>query len=212
MIKVSPGLLRNPVHCLSLGCGAGLFPKAPGTAGTLVGIPLFLFMHPLPLEYYLLNLLILYVIGVCLCAHTARKLGVHDHPAIVFDEIVGYLVTMIAVPMSVQTVVLGFVLFRIFDIFKPWPIRWLDRSIKGGTGIMLDDVVAGLFALGCMHVVISFGLVPGKKEPGQNLVSTDCPCCPGSAYICIYIHHIPATCCTVSVVAGTAARDFQYTD
>lgn len=149
MNKGSPllsSIWRNPVHFLAFGFGSGAMPFAPGTFGTLVAIPVFLLMAPLGLWAYLAITLLLAIIGVWLCHVTARDLGVHDHSGIVWDEIVGYLVTMIAVPQTWQMIVLGFVLFRIFDIFKPWPIGWIDKRVQGGLGIMLDDVLAGIFA------------------------------------------------------------------
>ncbi|MEJ2322344.1 MAG: phosphatidylglycerophosphatase A, partial [Gammaproteobacteria bacterium] len=139
--------LRKPSHLLAFGFGSGLAPVAPGTAGTLVGIPLFMLLSQLPLAAYLLLTLALFVIGVRVCGLCSRDLGVHDHGGIVWDEIVGYLVTMIAVPFAWQWILSGFLLFRLFDILKPWPIRWLDRRVKGGFGIMVDDLLAGLFAL-----------------------------------------------------------------
>jgi phosphatidylglycerophosphatase A len=89
---------------------------------------------------------VFFAIGVWLCHGTARDLGLADHPGIVWDEIVGYLITMTAAPAGWTWIVLGFVLFRLFDIWKPWPISWLDRNIKGGLGIMLDDALAGTYA------------------------------------------------------------------
>lgn len=137
---------RNPLHLLAFGLGSGFVPKAPGTAGTLVGIPLFLLLSDLPLAWYLAVVALLFAVGIPLCTRVSRDLGVHDHGGIVWDEIVGFLVTMTAAPPGVLPLMLGFVLFRLFDILKPWPIRALDRRIGGGLGIMLDDLVAGLFA------------------------------------------------------------------
>lgn len=152
--------LSDPVQFLALGFGSGLAKKAPGTFGTLVAIPLFLLMSYLPLAVYLAITAVLFVAGIAICGVAARSAGVHDHPAIVWDEIVGYLITMIAVPIGWQSVLLGFLLFRFFDILKPWPIGLLDRYVAGGLGIMIDDVVAGLFALGVLQLGlhwVSFG-------------------------------------------------------
>lgn len=140
-------VLSNPIHCLAFGFGAGLAPKAPGTVGTLVAVPLYLVLCQLSLPVYSVLLVLAFVLGVYLCGKTADDLGVHDHPGIVWDEFVGYWLTMLAAPAGVWWVLLGFVLFRIFDIFKPWPIALLDKHIKGGLGIMLDDVLAALYAL-----------------------------------------------------------------
>ncbi len=145
--------LSNPVHFLALGFGSGLAPRAPGTFGTLAAIPLFLLVSGLPLPAYLLLTLLACVAGVWICGRAARDFGVHDHPAIVWDEIAGFLVTMIAAPAGLLWIVLGFLLFRVFDILKPWPIGWLDRRVDGGLGIMLDDIVAGVFAAVVLQVL-----------------------------------------------------------
>jgi phosphatidylglycerophosphatase A len=144
---MSVRLLRDPGHLLAFGFGSGLARYAPGTFGTLAAIPLYLLMKGLPLAVYLLVTAALFAVGVWLCGRTARALGVHDAPSIVWDEVVGYLLVMTAAPDSVWAVVLGFVLFRVFDIAKPWPIRWVDRRVTGGFGIMLDDALAALPAL-----------------------------------------------------------------
>jgi phosphatidylglycerophosphatase A len=152
--RVSPRLLLHPVHLLSLGFGSGLSPWAPGTMGTLVAIPIYLFLTRLaPVPYLLVTLFLLYI-GIYLCQATAQRLGVHDHPAIVWDEIVGFLLTMVAVPIGWFWIGLGFVLFRLFDIWKPWPIRYLDRRVEGGLGIMLDDLLAALFASVVIQVIL----------------------------------------------------------
>ena len=151
-IKAS-ALLDGPANFLALGAGLGLAPKAPGTFGTLLGIPL-LFLIPQSLTGYLAVLLVLSVIGVWCCHQCALSLGVHDHPGIVWDEVVGYLITMIAVPRSALWVVVGFAVFRFFDILKPWPISWIDRQVHGGLGIMLDDMLAALFSLAVMHTLL----------------------------------------------------------
>ncbi len=103
-------------------------------------------MRELPMSIRLSILLAVCVAGVWLCGESARRLGQHDHPGIVWDEFAGYFLTMLAAPPGVLWTVLGFTLFRLFDIAKPWPIRDLDHSIPGGLGIMVDDVVAGLYA------------------------------------------------------------------
>lgn len=138
--------LTDPRHFFALGMGSGLSPKAPGTLGTLVAVPLYLLLQGLPLWSYLLLVLAAFLLGVWLCEVTARNLGVHDHPGIVWDEFVGYWLTMAAAPQGWQWLVLGFVLFRLFDIVKPWPIRQADRHLGGGFGIMFDDVLAGVYA------------------------------------------------------------------
>ena len=139
-------LLRDPGHFLALGAGSGLIPKAPGTAGTVVGVAIYWPLSALDQTVYLAVVAMLFVVGIPLCRRTAAKLGVHDHPGIVWDEIVGYLLTMAFTTASVASCVIAFVAFRIFDIYKPWPIGVVDRSIGGGTGIMLDDVLAAIYA------------------------------------------------------------------
>ncbi len=136
----------NPVHFLAFGFGSGAMPFAPGTFGTLAALPIYLLMVPLSLWAYLAVVLVMTLLGVWLCHVTSRDLGVHDHGGIVWDEIVGYLITMIAAPPGWQWIVAGFVLFRFFDIIKPWPIGWADRRVHGGLGIMLDDVLAAVLA------------------------------------------------------------------
>ncbi len=139
-------VFRDPVHFLALGFGSGCAPKAPGTFGTLAAIPLYLLMQPLPLWIYLLLTVGGFALGVWICDRTARDLGVHDHPAIVWDEVIGYWITMIAAPSGGLWVIAGFALFRLFDILKPWPIRQVDQQVGGGFGIMFDDVLAAGYA------------------------------------------------------------------
>lgn len=145
--------LSNPVHLLAFGFGSGCAPQAPGTMGTLFAVALYLPLARLPLPAYLAVLLVVCVAGVWICDRAARDLGVHDHPGIVWDEIAGFLLTMIAAPPGIVWIVVGFLLFRLFDIWKPWPIGWLDRRVRGGLGIMVDDLAAGLLALACLQAV-----------------------------------------------------------
>lgn len=144
--------ITKPVQFLALGFGSGLAPKAPGTFGTLAAIPLFLLFSGLSPLTMAAVIIIMSVAGVYICGKAAEDVGVHDHPAIVWDEIVGYFITMFMVPVSIQTVIVGFVLFRIFDILKPWPISLADKKLSGGFGIMFDDILAGIFALLIMHL------------------------------------------------------------
>jgi len=146
--------LRNPIHLLACGLGSGAAPFAPGTFGTLIAIPLYLLMAPLELTYFVAITALLFLIGIPLCGITANDLDVHDHPGIVWDEVVGYLITMIAAPSGWLWVGVGFLLFRLFDILKPWPIRWVDRRVGGGFGIMFDDLLAGLFAFAVLQLAV----------------------------------------------------------
>ena len=144
--------LADPVQFLAFGFGSGCARRAPGTFGTVVAVALYLPIARLPLEAYLAVLVLAGLLGIWLCGEASRRLDVHDHPGIVWDEIVGYLVTMIGVPFGLGWMLAGFVLFRIFDIWKPWPIGWLDRRVSGGLGIMIDDILAGGAACICLHV------------------------------------------------------------
>jgi len=151
--SAEPKLLRDPVHLLAFGFGAGLSPVAPGTFGTLIAVPIVVFVHQFGWLVHLAFACVAIAVGLYVCGESARRLDVHDHPGIVWDEIAGYTVTMLAAPRHWAWFVCGFVLFRIFDILKPWPIREADHSLRGGLGIMLDDVIAGVFA-----AVIMLGL------------------------------------------------------
>jgi len=144
-----PFKLSNPIHFFALGFGSGLIKPAPGTWGTLASIPVYLLLLkllPAGLLPYLMVLLVSFVLGIYLCGKTARDVGVHDHGAIVWDEFVGFWITMTMIPFMWLNVILGFLLFRLFDIIKPWPIKLLDKHVHGGFGIMIDDVLAGIFA------------------------------------------------------------------
>jgi phosphatidylglycerophosphatase A len=158
--KVPAGrVLRCPVCLLAFGFGAGLAPRAPGTFGTLAALPLWLLASSLPLPAYLLVTLLMFLGGVWLCGRCEEILGVQDHAGIVWDEFAGLFIALIAAPPSWGAVAAGFLLFRLFDVLKPWPIGWLDRRVHGGLGIMLDDAVAGVFAWGCLSALLRAGLV-----------------------------------------------------
>jgi len=139
-------VFSSHVLWLAFGFGAGLAPRAPGTAGTLMAVPLFLLLDRLPGYGYLLATLLVTLAGVWVCGRASQLLGVHDHPGIVWDEFAGFFITMLAAPAGWSGIVAGFALFRLFDVWKPWPIGWVDRRVHGGMGIMLDDVLAGLMA------------------------------------------------------------------
>ena len=151
---LTKAVLSSPIHFLAFGFGSGLSPVAPGTVGTLMAVPLYLLMARLPWVYYVLLLLVAIAIGIWLCGESARLLGVHDHGGIVWDEFVGFWITMLFVPPEWLWIVLGFVLFRLFDIWKPWPIKLIDRQVDGGLGIMLDDIIAGIFALAVLYCIV----------------------------------------------------------
>lgn len=145
--------LANPIHLISLGFGSGLAPKAPGTFGTLAAIPLLLLVGLLQFNWWqqLILLVVMTLVGIACCAYSAKAMGVHDHPAIVWDEIVGYFIAMYALPHQWPWLLAAFVLFRILDISKPGPVGWCDRQLHGGSGIMLDDVVAGILTALILH-------------------------------------------------------------
>jgi len=146
-MNLTKTVLSSPVHFLAFGFGSGLSPKAPGTVGTLAAIPLYLliFVHLSPLVY-LLVLAAATALGIWLCDESSKRLGVHDHGGIVWDEFAGFWLTMWLAPAGWVWIVIGFLLFRLFDIWKPWPISWADRQVSGGLGIMLDDIIAGVYA------------------------------------------------------------------
>jgi len=139
---------RRPHHWLAYGLGAGLFPWAPGTVGTLAAVPLYLLLQSLPLIGYLTVLLLMFLIGVWACGKTAQELHASDPASIVWDEMLGLLLAMTATPPGWPWLLAGFILFRGFDILKPWPIGTLDKRVADGLGIMLDDVAAG--AMTCL--------------------------------------------------------------
>lgn len=149
-IRISPRELKDPVVFLGLGFGSGLSPVAPGTAGTLAAVPLYLLLAQFDLMIYLAVTLLVCVAGVWVCGYVSDKLKVHDHPGIVIDEFAGFFITMALAPQDWLWLLAGFALFRFFDALKPWPISWLDRNVGGGLGIMVDDIVAGLVSLVCL--------------------------------------------------------------
>lgn len=148
--------LKKWYQFLALGFGSGLSPKAPGTFGTLAAVPLVVLLLWAGNIYLLAFVIAGSVLGVYLCGQTARDIGEHDHGAIVWDEIIGYGITMLWAPLHWQTLLLGFVLFRLFDIVKPWPISWFDKNVHDGAGIMLDDIVAGIAALLSLQLLLPF--------------------------------------------------------
>lgn len=152
--QITQSVWENPIHFLAFGFGFGLAPVAPGTFGTLVAIPIYYLLMGLPVWAYIAIVVALFLFGIFLCETTSNNLKVHDHSGIVWDEIVGYLITMIAAPRGWQWMILGFILFRFFDILKPWPIKMIDARIKGGFGIMFDDVVAGFFGLIIIQLIV----------------------------------------------------------
>lgn len=146
MNKAPASVWRNPVHFLAFGLGSGASPLVPGTVGSLMALPFYYLLHYLSALEYSLVVVVGFAVGILLCEKTSRDLGVHDHGGIVWDEIIGMWLTLLLIPFSWLNVVVGFFLFRFFDIVKPWPVSVADAKIKGGIGVMLDDVLAALYA------------------------------------------------------------------
>lgn len=147
-------IAKHPIHFLAFGLGLGFLPVAPGTFGTLLGV----FIYIANYLYFGINLILLsiitFFIGIYLCGKTSLDINYHDHPGIVWDEVVGYLITMIFIPFNTVNIILGFLLFRFFDILKPWPIRQLDEKVIGGFGIMIDDVLAAIYANVSLNIIL----------------------------------------------------------
>ena len=140
--------MSNPWHLLATGFGSGLAKYVPGTMGTLAAVPLYLLLAQLPFSWYLVVVFMAALIGIKICTITSNDMQVHDHGSIVWDEFVGFWITMAIAPEATwQWVLTGFILFRFFDMVKPWPISWLDKHVEGGFGIMVDDVLAGFMAM-----------------------------------------------------------------
>ncbi|RUR20280.1 phosphatidylglycerophosphatase A [Legionella sp. km535] len=135
---------QDPAYFIAFGFGSGLMPVAPGTWGTLAAVPLYLLMMNTHWGIYLALTVLAFILGVWVSDKVSRDLGLHDYKGIVWDEVVGYLLTMFLAPKGVLWMILGFILFRLFDIWKPQPIRYIDQKVHGGLGIMLDDVGAAV--------------------------------------------------------------------
>lgn len=147
-------LLSHPAGWIATALGAGLSPTAPGTAGSLVALlPWWFQLRGLPLGWYAVVLAAGFLLGVWACEVSDRRLGTHDQGALVWDEVVGMWITLLAAPAHWWWMIVGFALFRLFDIWKPWPVRWADRRVHGGLGVMLDDVIAGIYALVALQIV-----------------------------------------------------------
>lgn len=148
--------LKSADGLLAFGFGSGLSPYAPGTAGSLVAMPLALPLILLPRPVALGLIAAAFVFGVWLCGRVGQRLGVHDHSGIVFDEFVGLWLILVWIPAHWAWWLAAFVVFRLFDAVKPWPIGWFDKRIHGGLGVMFDDVLAAVFSLVCLQVAAAF--------------------------------------------------------
>jgi len=146
---------ENPIHFIACGFGVGTIPIMPGTFGTGLGVVLYFMLAKMSLPFYLTINVLLLLTGVYLCGKINRDLKTEDHPAAVWDELASFPLVMIGVPQQLTYLIAGFILFRFFDIYKPIPIRWVDRHIHGGVGVMLDDVLAAFFAWAILFVTAS---------------------------------------------------------
>ena len=160
LIEADPEVRRAALRTLpgffAFGFGSGLSRFAPGTMGTLAAIPFAILLKNLPAAWFWILLCFLFLVGVYLCDVSSRRLGQHDPGGIVWDEMVAYWLTVAFIPFSWPWWALAFVLFRTFDIIKPWPIRWVENRFGGGLGIMLDDIVAALYAMLVLYLVQRF--------------------------------------------------------
>jgi phosphatidylglycerophosphatase A len=143
---------KNPWHFIAFGFGTGALPVAPGTFGTLLAIPFYLYLSTFSHTVYLILTILITMFSVWLCEKVSREIEIHDHQGMCIDEFVGFFVTMLYAPYGWGWILLGFVLFRFFDIAKPWPIRQIDTQVKGGFGMILDDVAAGIYS--CLIIQI----------------------------------------------------------
>jgi phosphatidylglycerophosphatase A len=148
-------VLGTPAGFLAFGFGAGLSRFAPGTMGTIVAVPFIFLLKALPPAGFWSLLLILFLLGIYLCDITARRLRKHDPGGIVWDEMVGYWLSVAFVPVQWPWLLAAFLLFRLFDILKPWPIRQSERLFRGGLGIMADDIIAAIYTMGLLAVLQS---------------------------------------------------------
>lgn len=144
--------LANPWHLLATGFGSGMFPWIPGTAGSLTAIPFWYVITLLPWQLYFIVVSLSICFGIYCCHQTAKDMGIHDHGCIVWDEFIGMWITLMALPVNNKCwVFMGFLLFRALDIWKPWPINWVDRKFQNGIGIIMDDIVAGIVTASILH-------------------------------------------------------------
>ncbi len=145
--------LKNPWHFIAVGFGSGLSKKAPGTVGSLAAIPLCALLMQFPIFLEIVFILFSFYIGTKACQKAEDAMGMHDHGGIVIDEFVGMFISILFLPKTIMSLILAFILFRIFDILKPFPIGYVDKRVSGGFGIMIDDVIAGIFALISAHII-----------------------------------------------------------
>ena len=146
--------LTNPIHLLAVGLGSGMSPIMPGTMGSAMAIPLWLLFNGLQPYLYWILIVVAFIFGCFLCQKTSDDTHTHDSGHIVWDEFVGMWITLFFIPqISVLWIAIAFFAFRVFDMAKPWPIRWFDKRVPGGFGIMIDDVIAAIFSSVTVYVI-----------------------------------------------------------
>ena len=145
---------KNPIHFIACGFGVGAIPFFPGTFGTLLSIPFCILFSRASVPMYLVLSFLMIAISAYTTHMTCKDFGVHDHTATVSDEVAGFLLTMVAIPVNGYTLALGFIFFRFFDIVKPGPIAWVDRHVHGGIGVVLDDCLAAVFAWFVLYIIL----------------------------------------------------------
>ncbi len=150
---IPDSIWKKPSHFIAFGFGSGAIPIAPGTFGTLIAIPFYLAICSLPLVIYIIVVTLITIGSIALCERVSHEINSHDHQGMCLDEIVGYLVTMTGAPHGILWIVAGFILFRVFDIWKPWPINYVDKRVAGGLGMILDDVLAGVYSMICLKLL-----------------------------------------------------------
>jgi phosphatidylglycerophosphatase A len=164
-------LFAHPAHFFALGFGSGLAPKAPGTFGTLVGFPLFWLIRNYSFHTQLIIIAALFLFGIYVCDKTSKDLGVSDHGTIVWDEIVAMMLVLTITPMHLSGWLIAFLLFRLFDIWKPFPISYFDAKLKNGFGVMFDDLLAAIYAMASMWLIFYLYLYWASDGGSIHLVN-----------------------------------------
>lgn len=154
-------VLSHPAGWIASGFGSGLSPFAPGTAGSAAALLPWYFLRDMPMPWLLVTIAIAFVLGIWASNVVIERLSISDPGVIVWDEFVGQWITLL--PLVVMSrhmlwIVAGFFIFRLFDIWKPWPCSWADRVVKGGFGVMLDDALAGIYAAGVLALLMSLSV------------------------------------------------------
>lgn len=148
--------MKNVLKLIATFFNIGQFSKAPGTVATVATIPLFVFMSRLPDVVYMMVVFAITILGIFAAQAYESDAVEHDSKEIVIDEVAGFLITMALVPCTWKAILLGFFLFRFFDILKPWPISYLDKNVKGGVGVMVDDIAAGIISSILIQLILNY--------------------------------------------------------